>query len=129
MKKSKLTFAEGFLGEEASIGRLMGNQQLVFDWDKAGLIINERFKQHKDLLAEAGLQEDWEYTGGEIFEDGKPVFDSYTYLSSNWAKPTLILSWDGEEREEMECFSQEDDVRFDKDSKWDAESLKILKSK
>ena len=41
------------------------------------------------------------------------------------AVPALIISWDGEEQEEIECYTQEE-TRFDYDSKWDKKSLKIL---
>lgn len=125
MKKSKLSFAEGFLGINAAEAASKGNTQKAFDWDKAAQIIREKLKTHPDLKAEAGLQEDWDYTGGIIFEDGKPTNRNYTYLSSNWAKPTLILEWDGEEQEEIEC-SCEQNERFNSDTKWDKVSLAIL---
>ncbi len=125
MKESNFTFSDGFLGVNAKKAAEENKPVLTFDWDKAAKIIKTHFKEHKDLIAEAGLQEDWEYTGGIIFEDGKPTNDSYTYLSSNWAIPTLILSWDGLEQEEIECFTKLS-KRFNKDSKWDDESLKIL---
>lgn len=127
MKKSTLTFAEGFT-KGASISadaREKGNKFMSFDWDKAALIIKERSKEHSDLVAEAGLQDDWSCTGGVIFEDGKPTNTDYTYLKSNWATPTLILEWDGEEQKEIECFTTEDS-RFDSDSKWDDDSIKLL---
>ena len=125
MKTSNLSFAEGFLGTQAQVARKQGKSMMTFDWDRASKIIKTRFKEHKDLIAEAGLEGDWNYTGGEIFADGKPTNDSYTYLSSNWATPTLILSWDGIEQEEIECFTDETE-RLQSDSKWDDESLKIL---
>ena len=64
----------------------------VFDWDKAAKIIKER----RPKTASAGLSEDWEWTGGTIYENGKPVKNEYTYLASRWATPILIL--DGEEK-------------------------------
>ncbi len=98
---------------------------MAFDWDKAAKIIKEKLKLYPDLKAEAGLQGDWAYTGGSIFKKGKPTNKSYTFLSSNWAKPTLILSWDGCEQEEIECFTNADE-RFTSDTKWDEKSLEIL---
>ncbi len=71
------------------------------------------------------MQGDWNYTGGTIFRDGKPTNDEYTYLKSNWAKPTLILIWDGEEQEEIECLTESND-RFGSKTKWDEKSLNIL---
>lgn len=126
MKRSDITFLEGLLGIQAKIAGENGVKIMKFDWDKAAEIIKERFSNHPDLLAEAGLQGDWNYTGGEIFEDGKPTNDECTFLASNWAKPTLILSYDGKEQEEIECFTTDENSRFDETSKWDEHSLKIL---
>lgn len=124
MKKSNLTFLDGFMGKEAKEAKEKGAKMMVFDWDKAAAII-KTFAAHKDLICEAGLQGDWGYTGGIIFENGKPTNDSYTYLNSNWAKPTLILEWDGEEKEALDCFTIKK-TRFTSSSKWDEKSLKIL---
>ncbi|MFA5634161.1 MAG: hypothetical protein WC973_03345 [Candidatus Dojkabacteria bacterium] len=125
LKQSNLSFAEGFLGIQAKAASKKGNKLQAFDWDKAAQIIKEKLILHPDLVAEAGLQGDWNYTGGIIFKNGKPVKEDYTYLASNWAKPTLILSWDKEEQEEIPCFIEQND-RFKDDSKWDVESLSIL---
>lgn len=125
MKQSNFSFAEGFLGTQAKEAKKQGKSMMAFDWDKAAEIIKDRFKEHNDLVAEAGLQGDWNYTGGEIFRDGSPTNEDYTYLSSNWATPTLILSWDDSEQEEIECFTNESE-RFEAKSKWDEVSLKIL---
>ena len=126
MKTSELSFADGFLSNKGKIAKSLGKPMMIFDWDKASKIIKEKLINHKDLIAEAGLEGDWNYTGGVIFQDGKPFLDDYTYLASNWATPTLVLSWDGEEQEEIECFT-DDKSRFDYNSKWDNKSLKILK--
>lgn len=125
MKQSDFTFAEGFLGIQAREAAEKGAIHKAFDWDKAAEIIKNKFKLHSDLLAEAGLQGDWNYTSGTIFEDGKPVIGSYKYLCSNWAMPTLILSWDGKEQEEIDCWVEANE-RFDSDSDWDEVSLSIL---
>lgn len=122
MKESNLSFADGFKGSPAP----SGSPQRAFDWDKAAQIIKDNLKLHPDLKAEAGLQGDWSYTGGIIFENGSIQNEDYTFLSSNWAKPTLIISWDGEEQLELECWSFESDCRFSSGSKWDDNSLKIL---
>jgi len=123
MKESKFTFAEGFLGSPAP----KGSPVKAFDFDKAAIIIKDRLLKYPDLIAEAGLEGDWNYTGGIIFENSNPVSNSYTYLASNWATPTLILSWDGMEQEEIECSCEQND-RFNSSSKWDEISLKILNS-
>jgi len=126
MKKSELSFMDGFNPNgPGQINRKLGKPLMAFDWDKASEIIKEKLKLHPDLSAEAGLQGDWDCTGGTIFENGKPTNDSCTYLCSNWAKPTLILSWGGEEQEEIICETESND-RFDSDSKWDEKSLSIL---
>lgn len=121
MKKSDLTFAEGFLGIQA---RLAGdNPQKAFDWVKAAQIIKEKLIDHPSLFAEAGLQNDWGPTAGTIFSNGKPRH-SGAYLSSNWAIPTLIISYDGVE-EEFDCYVVGND-KYDAASTWDEESLNIL---
>ena len=93
-------------------------EQMVFDWVKAAKLIKER----KPTLAQAGLQGDWEWTGGTIFEGGKPVLDSYTYLSSNHAAPEIDLDGD-----RFPCYCmQSDQPTFGSDTKWPAEALVIL---
>lgn len=125
MKKSELAFFDANTGSRAKAASLKGSTHKAFNWDKAAEIIKEKLKLHPNLVAEAGLQKDWAYTGGSIFENGKPVNDSYTYLASNWAIPTLILSWDGEEQEEIDCHIEQND-RFHSETKWDETSLSIL---
>lgn len=72
--------------------RNRGKPLMVFDWDKAAKII----KDSKCDFAEAGLSGDWEWTGGVIFEDGKPCDkeNTYTYLASTWATPELEVDGD-----------------------------------
>lgn len=120
MKKSELSFADGFTSFRSN----NDNPQKKFDWNKAAEIIKKHLVEHPDLVAEAGLQGDWNYTGGVIFENGKPTNEHYTYLSSNWAMPTLIIEWDGEKQVEVDCYTEED--KYDAHSKWDDESLTIL---
>lgn len=121
MKKSELSFlGADVIAKQTAIPEELKNKFKYFDWNKAAEIIKERLKTSPNLVAEAGLQGDWNYTGGVIFEDGKPTNDSYTYLCSNWAIPTLEI--DGED---MDCYTTEDD-KYDSDSKWDDESLAIL---
>ena len=126
MKKTELTFAEGFDGTRAKNAKAQGATHKAFDWDKAAQLIKEAFKSHSDLVAEAGLQLDWAHTGGIIFENSEPTSENYTYLSSNWATPTLILSWDGEEQQEIDCYCEQSE-RFNSGSKWDEKSLSIVR--
>lgn len=125
MKKTDMSFAEGFLGIQANKAKQQGKPMLAFDWNKAAEIIKTQLIDYPDLVAEAGLQNDWDHTSGIIFINGKPTNDSYTYLASNWAKPTLILSWDNKEQQEIEC-SCEQDEKNHSDTKWSQESLNIL---
>ena len=110
---------------EIESARINQNPIKAFNWDEAAKIIREKAKIHTDLIAEAGLKGDWEHTGGVIFSNGKPTNGSYTYLASNWAKPTLKLKWDGKEQEEWEC-SIEENERFHSSSEWDERSIAIL---
>jgi hypothetical protein len=101
-----------------------GKELMVFDWEKAAELIAER----KPTKVSAGLAGDWEWTGGEIWEDGKPVTDSYTYLASTWATPELDI--DGEI---VECYRMQSatpgwDVGegWGSDTKWPACALVIV---
>ena len=100
------------------------NQQKSFDWDKAAGIIKEELSKDSAISVEAGLQGDWSYTGGCIFRSGQPVKDEYTYLSSSWATPSMIITYSDGEEKELECF--ETSGKYDSDSKWPIESIKIL---
>lgn len=127
MKKSELSFADGFNPNgQGQINRKLGIAVKSFDWDKAAQIIKEKLIEYPNLYAEAGLQGDWNYTGGEIFGNGKPTNDSYTCLAYNWALPTLLLYNNGDEIAEIECSVNQEGSRFNSDSKWDDKSLKIL---
>ena len=95
---------------------------MVFDWDKAARIIKEREAE----AASAGLSGDWWCTGGEIFTDGKPDMDSYTYLASTWATPELEI--DGEK---IDCYIMMEDVPEEWGTpfsgiKWPKSALSIL---
>lgn len=99
---------------------------MVFDWNKAAQIIKDR----KPAAASAGLQSDWEWTGGEIYSDGKPTprEDTYVYLASTWATPELDI--DGEI---IDCFVMESEVppEWTGDPAhvyWPASALKILEA-
>jgi hypothetical protein len=99
-----------------------GKDLMVFDWDKAARIIKERGA----TSASAGLSGDWGYTGGEIFSDGKPNTEDYTYLASTWAVPELDIDGDI-----IDCFIMEGEVpeEWGKDFpeiKWPESALKEL---
>lgn len=63
-----------------------GRGLMVFDWDKAAELI----KRFNPECAFAGLRGDWEWTGGCIYSDGKPVMDAYTYLTANYKRGCKI---------------------------------------
>lgn len=97
-----------------------GKTPMVFDWNKAAQLIKE--SGMKD--ARAGLANDWEWTGGDIFKDGKPVLDGGCYLSSTWARPELEI--DGEEQD---CFvSVSDTDNWGPNTVWPESALAILNS-
>ncbi len=124
MKKSELSFlGTDVFDKQNSVPTSEKKKFKAFDWCKAAEIIKNHLAEHPDLVAEAGLQGDWNYTGGVIFEEGKPTNEHYTYLSSNWATPTIILEWDDEEQLEVDCWIED---KYSSDSKWDDESLTIL---
>lgn len=93
-----------------------GRPLMVFDWDKAANLIRER----KPKVAEAGLQGDWEWTGGCIYQDGHivPIDDTYTYLSSTWATPQLSIDDDT-----VDCFIFEEDMPEEWGGRRDAASV------
>ena len=122
LKRSNYSYVEGFFGMPR--GKKSSTHKAL-DFDKAAKIIKKSYAEHKDLIVEAGLQEDWEYTSGVIFKDGHPTIEDQTYLSSNWAIPTLILEYDDKEQKEIECYCDQNE-RFGCHSKWDDVSLKIL---
>lgn len=93
----------------------------VFDWDKAAQIIRDTGAQY----AAAGLRDDWEHTGGEIYENGAPVKNSYTFLASTWATPELCV--DGEY---IECYKMQSQTPgWGCKTKWPASALAILQGK
>lgn len=91
---------------------------MVFDWDEAA----RRIKASGCLEAYAGLQGDWEYTGGMIFDGGKPDYESYTFLASTWAEPELEINGEREY-----CYKMQSETPgWDSDTKWPDSALKIL---
>ena len=100
-----------------------GKELMVFDWHKAARLIRER----KAKSASAGLANDWEWTGGLIFDDSKPNMDDYTYLASTWAIPEVEI--DGV-REDC-CIMQGESPKgkWDSKTKWPRSALDILAGK
>lgn len=95
-----------------------GNEQKVFDWDKAASIIKERQPEQ----AVAGLKEDMEYTAGVIWEHGHIVTDSYTFLASTWATPVLVLDDD----EIIPCYLMASKTTYTSDTVWPESALAVI---
>lgn len=102
-------------------GEANRNKELmVFDWEKAAKIIKE--EEVKD--AAAGLRGDWEYTGGTILHEGKPVDQkkTYTYLASTWAVPELKIKG-----KKIACYKMQSETPdWNSDTYWPPEALVIL---
>lgn len=98
-----------------------GKPLRVFDWITAAKLIAEL----RPKKAAAGLSDDWEWTGGDIYRNGAPVpqNDTYTYLASTWAIPELSLDY-----EVRDCWIwQADSPGWDSGTYWPEEALAILR--
>ena len=99
-----------------------GNPVKVFDWDEAAT----RIKAAGAQTASAGLEGDWEWTGGEILRDGRPVpaEDTYVYLASTWAIPELAI----DDELPSPCWKFEADTDgWDSGTYWPDSALAILR--
>jgi len=98
-----------------------GKEGKTFDWDKAARLIKERNPQK----VSAGLQSDWEWTGGDIYKNGKPVpqEDTYVYLASTWAIPEINIDGNIED-----CYKMESETpNWDAETYWPESALEILR--
>ena len=68
----------------------------LLDWERLKKICEE----HPNSTIEAGLMEDWDYTSGTVFEDGKRIEPDYIYALSRWATPICLIDY----KEEIECW-------------------------
>ena len=97
-----------------------GKESMVFDWHKAAELI----KKHNGITVSAGLSGDWDYTGGQILENGKivPAEDTYVYLASTWARPEIEIDGDIQD-----CFLMETDTPgWSSDTYWPESAVAIL---
>lgn len=103
----------------AKAADLSGSHQMVFDWITAAKII----KQERPSQAWAGLEDDWENTGGLIYtRDGIPDrSETHTYLSSFWAEPQLNI--DGRI---TPCWLWQADTEWDHNTYWPQIALDIV---
>ncbi len=100
-----------------------GKTRKVFDWHKAARLIRDA----QPSSVSAGLAGDWEFTGGTIYADGKPVAkdDTYTYLASTWATPEIDIDDDVHD-----CYVMEDETNgWDANTFWPETALEILNAK
>jgi hypothetical protein len=93
---------------------------MVFDWIKAA----QRIKETGCKEASAGLRDDWEWTGGNILENGKIPDNSHTFLASTWASPQLAM--DGEIEDCFIMQSKSPGGSWDCDTFWPDEAKQIL---
>lgn len=104
---------DAFLMGEANRGKNL----MVFDWDKAARLIRDM----KPKKASAGLRDDWENTGGEIFSHGRPI-TGRTFLASTWEVPEIDLDGDV-----IPCYRMQYEVpRWGAETKWPKSALDIL---
>jgi len=96
------------------------NMRRVFDWNEAARLI----KTHYADEAVAALSEDWGWTAGTIFKNGKPVIDHYVYLASDWATPIIEING-----VEYDCWKYEhESPGWGEKTSWPEESIAILNS-
>jgi len=98
-------------------------EAMVFDWHKAARLL----KESGTAYAEAGLAGDWEWTGGKIFENGRPVLkgDTYTFLASTWATPRLEYG-----NASVDCYvMQKDSPGWDSDTYWPDSAIAIFEGR
>jgi hypothetical protein len=119
-----LGFTEGMLvgPARAKAARERGEPFRVFDWNKAA----RRIIEEQAFEASAGLAGDWPSTSGDIWRDGKPVpaGQTYTYLASPWAIPTLEIDGNREE-----CWTTKEASGWDSDTYWPESALAILRER
>lgn len=93
----------------------------TIDWKKSKKII-EKEKDKIDYVR-AGLTEDWGYTVGTIFMDGKYVeedeneFETPCY-SSFWATPGIKINYKDGTEKVYECFIESNDCNPDIPEWW-----------
>ena len=97
----------------------IGKEQMVFDWDKAATLIKEKGAK----VARAGLRDDWEYTGGDIYFRGSILTNRGTFLASTWAVPEIRLDFDPP----VPCYKMAHEVpRWDAKTVWPKSARRIL---
>ena len=94
------------------------HEMMVFDWDKAARLI----RKHNPEFASAGLQGEWEFSGGLIYAHGRPTNTSFTHLASTVSVP--VLDMDGRV---VKCYKMKHEVpEWGAETKWPKSALDIL---
>jgi hypothetical protein len=102
------------------MGKINKDKELmVFDWDKAATLI----KESGATDAEAGLSGDWEFTSGQILDEGEIPTSSFTYLASTWATPELSING-----VISDCYKMQSETEgWDSQTFWPDSAKKILR--
>ena len=79
-----------------------------FDYDKAREICKNEYVKY----AEGGLREDWNWTAGTIYENGKFDKDGVGYDHSIWATPVIEYTTTDGQTYVLDCFI-DDNVKED----------------
>lgn len=79
-----------------------------FDYDKAREICKNEYVKY----AEGGLREDWFWTAGTIYENGKFDENGIGYDHSIWATPVIEYTTIDEQTYVLDCFI-DDNVKED----------------
>ncbi|MBO7449766.1 MAG: hypothetical protein J6U54_05295 [Clostridiales bacterium] len=105
--------------------RANGNKLKVFDWDMLANRIKDRIDEI-DCVS-AYLEADREWTGGYIFNNGKPCTDYNTYLASVWATPCFEITYKNGIEETVDCWQYEEDTPgWGANTLWPKSALDIL---
>lgn len=114
---------------KAKIAESNGNKHKVFDWDKAVRVIKENGYKN----CGAGLGQDFEWTAGMILVDGVPYLEDYTYLSSNWATPQLIVYSSKDDglfsyEEVIDCYIMSDETTYGASTQFPEHLIKLFEN-
>lgn len=77
---------------------------LQLDWEEARRICEE----NNGYIVDAGLEEDWRWTSGTIFDGEKYVENDDVFVASTWKTP-IVRVHKGDEWEKIPCFKEGSD--------------------
>jgi hypothetical protein len=110
--------------QQCSAAILEGNRPRVLDWEKVARYIIEI---GGNCVVYAGIQEDWDNTGGIIYDHGEVVHNE-AYTTSIWGTPTIVVYIEGRNKriDADSIFYKEANEHI---HDWTAESIAILEGK